>query len=158
VLTFHDSAGVPVQFENQATQCRSFRKPYFRCSLSFHSYSVIRDGDHECLFATSNNDGAAVQWADCEASGPESTSWIVTKGSAVGGGAAPSGPIKIFGNKCLDVTNGVNSDGTPLQIWTCSGGPNQNFNVNADSTITWTNSNKCVDSKLSDCDTLCEDD
>jgi len=32
-------------------------------------------------------------------------------------------------NKCLDVT-GVNSaDGTPLQLWTCTGGPNQKWTV-----------------------------
>lgn len=34
----------------------------------------------------------------------------------------------IFGNKCLDVTNGLTVDGTKLQIWTCtSGNTNQQF-------------------------------
>jgi hypothetical protein len=32
------------------------------------------------------------------------------------------GTIRIFGNKCLDVTNWVDQDGTKLQMWTCSSG------------------------------------
>jgi len=61
-------------------------------------------------------------------------------------GTGPAGQIQIFGNKCLDNTNGVNADGNLLQIWTCTAGDtNQLWNVNADSTITLSATNKCVD-------------
>jgi glucosylceramidase len=31
--------------------------------------------------------------------------------------------------KCLDVTGNNPADGTPLQIWTCTGAANQKWNV-----------------------------
>jgi len=41
------------------------------------------------------------------------------------------GAVKVFGNKCLDVTSGVNQDGTKIQIWTClPSGPNQHWDYN----------------------------
>ena len=48
--------------------------------------------------------------------------------------------------QCLDVTNGVNEDGTKLQIWTCiAGNTNQMWNANADGTYTWAGTNKYDD-------------
>jgi len=37
-------------------------------------------------------------------------------------GAGGTAPIK-----CLDVTDGVDADGTKLQLWDCNGGINQQF-------------------------------
>ncbi|KAJ7678443.1 hypothetical protein B0H14DRAFT_2423324 [Mycena olivaceomarginata] len=63
----------------------------------------------KCLTASSNVDGALVEVEDCASAGSTSQSWTV------------SGPaIQIFGNKCLDVTNGATADGTKMQIWTCA--------------------------------------
>jgi len=36
--------------------------------------------------------------------------------------------VQVFGNKCLDVTDGVNADGVKMQIWSCWGqNPNQQW-------------------------------
>ena len=61
----------------------------------------------KCLTASSNSDGAAVTLQGC--TGAAAQKWIFTGTT-----------VTVFGNKCLDVTDGKNSDGTKLQIWTCS--------------------------------------
>ena len=39
--------------------------------------------------------------------------------------------MTVYGNKCLDVTDGKNADGTKMQIWTCStNNPNQKWDYN----------------------------
>ncbi|KAJ7708044.1 ricin B lectin domain-containing protein [Mycena rosella] len=62
--------------------------------------------------------------------------------------------IQVFGDKCIDVTNGVNADGTKLQIWTCSeGNNNQLWTSLNDFTFQWSGTNKCIDlsdSKITD--------
>jgi len=61
-------------------------------------------------------------------------------------GSGLNGPIQIFGDKCLDVTDGVDADGTKLQIWTCDfANANQRWIPVSGSTITWFGENKCVD-------------
>lgn len=69
-----------------------------------------------CLTAASNNDGAIVTIESC--TGATSQKWTFTGGS-----------VQVYGNKCLDVTNGSTANGVKLQIWTCStnGNPNQQF-------------------------------
>ncbi|KAJ7268996.1 hypothetical protein C8J57DRAFT_1227753 [Mycena rebaudengoi] len=73
---------------------------------------------NKCLTAASNADGAAVIIATCTNITTLNT-WVLPQGGAVGA-------IRIFEDKCLDVTSGVNSDGTKLQIWTCASG-NTNY-------------------------------
>ncbi|KAJ7463161.1 ricin B lectin domain-containing protein, partial [Mycena latifolia] len=53
--------------------------------------------------------------------------------------------ITIFGDKCIDVTGGVNADGTKLQIWMCSGNTNQQWVSVTDSTLQWAGTDKCID-------------
>ncbi|KAF7352511.1 hypothetical protein MVEN_01216000 [Mycena venus] len=84
-----------------------------------------------CLTASSNADGAPVIIQACPP------------------GVGKPGALKIFGDKCLDVKDGVDADGTKLQIWTCaSGNTNQQW-VSAGSPgspqIVWAGKNKCVD-------------
>ncbi|KAJ7881984.1 ricin B lectin domain-containing protein [Mycena olivaceomarginata] len=60
----------------------------------------------------------------------------------------PAGPqqIKIFGDKCIDVTGGVNADGTKLQIWNCvDGNTNQLWTSLNDFTLQWSGTDKCID-------------
>lgn len=88
----------------------------------------------KCLTATSNSDGAAVIIQTCI--GASAQQWTFTNGA-----------ISVFGNMCLDVTNGANADGTKLQIWTCTdNNANQqwhyNFWVNQ---LSWKDKNKCLD-------------
>lgn len=62
----------------------------------------------KCLTAASNSDGAAVSIQTC--TGADAQKWTFTG----------SGTVTAFGDKCLDVKDGVNADGTQLQVWTCS--------------------------------------
>ncbi|KAJ7254834.1 ricin B lectin domain-containing protein [Mycena rebaudengoi] len=94
-----------------------------------------------CLSASSNVDGAAVVIQMCSAP-TAANSWVVPNGNNA------AGPLQIFGNKCLDVKDGVNADGTRLQIWTCaSGNTNQLWEPEFGSVgnIVWVGKNKCVD-------------
>ncbi|KAJ7245984.1 ricin B lectin domain-containing protein [Mycena rebaudengoi] len=67
-----------------------------------------------CLTASSNADGAPVIIHDCPVGAAPSVShtWVAAAG------VGKPGALKIFGDKCLDVKDGVNADGTKLQIWT----------------------------------------
>jgi hypothetical protein len=48
--------------------------------------------------------------------------------------------------ECIDVTGGVNADGTKLQIWTCTeGNTNQQWISVSDFTFQWSGTNKCID-------------
>ncbi|KAJ6476840.1 ricin B lectin domain-containing protein [Mycena sanguinolenta] len=94
-----------------------------------------------CLSASSNADGAAVVIEMCSAP-TAANSWVVPNGNNA------NGALQIFGDKCLDVTDGVDADGTRLQIWTCaSGNTNQLWEPEFGSVgnIFWVRTNKCVD-------------
>lgn len=72
-----------------------------------------------CLTAASNTDGAAVTIQPC--TGATSQKW-----QFVG-----NGQVQVFGNKCLDVTDGVNANAVKMQIWTCStNNANQQWDYN----------------------------
>lgn len=71
----------------------------------------------KCLTAANSN-GAPVQLETC--TGASSQKWTFKNGQ-----------VTLYsGSKCLDVVNGVNKDGTKLQVWDCgaSSGSGQNKN------------------------------
>ncbi|KAF9266440.1 carbohydrate-binding module family 13 protein [Marasmius fiardii PR-910] len=88
----------------------------------------------KCLTASSNQDGATVSISTCNSS--EGQKWTFTNGQ-----------VKVFSDKCLDVTGGNNVNGVKMQIWTCSnnGSPNQQFWYTGDLHLAWTNHGKCLD-------------
>jgi len=87
----------------------------FALQISIESSSIYLPA--KCLDAASNVDGAAVTIGNCF--NTASQQWTFSGGS-----------IKIFGNKCLDVIDGVEENGTNLQIWTCyDENTNQQFNA-----------------------------
>ncbi|KAF7358220.1 hypothetical protein MVEN_00870700 [Mycena venus] len=92
----------------------------------------------KCLSAASNADGAAVVLGDCSSANAQ---WTVPKG------AGNAGTLQIFGDKCLDVTNGVTTNGNKLQIWTCAtANTNQLFVPNGNGgTVQWSGTSKCLD-------------
>ncbi|KAF7301003.1 hypothetical protein MIND_00663700 [Mycena indigotica] len=111
-------------------------------------YATDVNNDKSCLTATANADGAAVVVGSCilgtggTGALPATQQWVTT------GGAQQAGQIRIFGDKCLDVTNGNTANGAKLQIWTCAAGNTNQQWVSSDwvtSHITWANNNKCVD-------------
>ncbi|CCA67406.1 hypothetical protein PIIN_01237 [Serendipita indica DSM 11827] len=59
-----------------------------------------------------------------------------------------NGQVTMYGGSmCLDVTDGVNADGTKLQIWQCyQGSANQAWYYNFwDNSLQWTGKGKCMD-------------
>ncbi|WP_250301667.1 RICIN domain-containing protein [Streptomyces sp. A 4/2] len=50
-------------------------------------------------------------------------------------GNSSSGSITGTGGKCVDITGGNSADGTPLELWTCSGGDMQNWVLAGDGTV-----------------------
>ena len=51
----------------------------------------------------------------------------------------------VYGNKCLDASGQGTANGTAVIIWDCNGQPNQQWNLNAGSTITGVASGLCLD-------------
>ncbi|KAG7091228.1 hypothetical protein E1B28_010279 [Marasmius oreades] len=107
-------------------------------------------GKQGCICASDNADGAPVVAHDCNTEDVSKHSWELTLTASENEERGPQ-QLKVFGNKCLDVKDGVNQDGTKLQIWTCSDkNPNQQwipvdgvlFN---DFTFQWAGTNKCID-------------
>ncbi|GAA4613023.1 RICIN domain-containing protein [Actinoallomurus liliacearum] len=62
-----------------------------------------------------------------------------------GGGSTAVGVLRGVGsNRCLDVPNGSQTDGTFLQIWDCNGGAGQQWTLNASNELT-VYGTKCLD-------------
>ncbi|KAJ7157674.1 ricin B lectin domain-containing protein [Mycena crocata] len=104
--------------------------------------SFFNAGIQGCLSVGENADGEPVVIHDCNTEALDLQDWNAT--FAIRGNTAPS-PITIFGNKCLDVPNGANALGTKLQIWTCSGGPNQKWVNTLGAQFQWSGTDKCID-------------
>ena len=108
-----------------------------------------------CLTAADNADGAKVVIRKC--AGTANQKWVFQNGGVV-----------VHNNKCLDVVEGVNQDGTKLQVWSCGTNPNANQRFNFDVSsihgsldcvrnadryqhqlwskrLTWAGKNKCVE-------------
>jgi Ricin-type beta-trefoil lectin domain len=87
----------------------------------------------KCLAASSNANGAAVEIEDC-VSGAASQLWTVTGFN-----------LQIYGNKCLDDTNGVTTNGQKMQIWTCNSGNSNQQWLTTGGTIQLEGTSKCLD-------------
>ncbi|CAK5270091.1 unnamed protein product [Mycena citricolor] len=98
----------------------------------------------QCITASSNADGAALVIDNCDTvNSPASQEWSFSPFTRQNSGPQP---IKVFGNKCIDVTNGVKANGTKLQIWTCAAGnTNQQWISATDSTLRLNGTNMCID-------------
>ena len=100
-------------------------------------WSLLWSTALRCLVVPSNTDGQQVNLIPCPRDLTPNTTFTLTAGSAPQDGAdfarGPVTQLQIYGDKCVDVTDGVNAEGTALQIWTCdaqNANPNQRFNVN----------------------------
>ncbi|KAJ7831154.1 ricin B lectin domain-containing protein [Mycena olivaceomarginata] len=87
-----------------------------------------------CLTAPTNANGGVVVVQPCD--GSTSQLWTAI-GSA----------LVVYGDMCLDVTNGNTANGTKLQIWACTPGDvnQQLFYNSAHESIVWASENLCVD-------------
>lgn len=76
--------------------------------------------------------GTPLVLAKCDGSSEQA--WMLVQGT-----------LRIFGNLCADVTDGVNKDGTRLQLWDCSPGNNNQKWTESDKALAWTGKKKCID-------------
>ncbi|KAJ7133277.1 ricin B lectin domain-containing protein [Mycena epipterygia] len=105
--------------------------------------SFFNAGIQGCISVADNADGEPLVIHDCNTETLANQDWEAT--FAFKGDTSPS-PITIFGGeKCIDVTGGVNALGTKLQIWTCTGGPNQQWVGTLGNTFRWSGTDKCID-------------
>ncbi|EAU85094.1 macrofage activating glycoprotein [Coprinopsis cinerea okayama7 len=90
--------------------------------------------DNKCLTATADHDAAPVVIQPC--TGAPSQKWTFTEGT-----------VRVFHNKCLDVIDGADRDGTKLQIYTCAPhNPNQHWYYNKwENKLEWNGRGKCVE-------------
>jgi hypothetical protein len=100
-----------------------------------NQYIHLIDNYEKCLAAASDVNGAAVEIEDC-AIGPGDGRQIWTVSGST---------LQVFGNMCLDVTDGATANGTPLQIWECTAGnTNQEWKLSG-STIQRSGEDSCLD-------------
>ncbi|MEU9951962.1 lectin [Streptomyces sp. NPDC047939] len=66
---------------------------------------------------------------------PARTSATFTWAGTQSGADASSGALSGPGGKCLDATGNTGADGTPVQIWDCTGAANQRWTVQGDGSI-----------------------
>jgi hypothetical protein len=116
-------------------------------SIDVTNHSLVLAAGSPCIQAQGNYDGAPVVIGDCGTFNSANVTWTVVNGGATVPRYGPYTQIKIFGDKCLDVTEGGDWDGNKLQIWTCyEGSANQMWQANTDETIKWAGHNRCVES------------
>lgn len=89
----------------------------------FQGKNIIEPGSREgiCLTAEGLDNGASVDIQPCNVLANQG--WLFTGGT-----------VTIFnGTKCLDVKDGVDADGTPIQLWDCiEGNTNQQWYYTTD--------------------------
>ncbi|KAF9261596.1 hypothetical protein L218DRAFT_961383 [Marasmius fiardii PR-910] len=112
-------------------------------AFQIQSNNPAFQGRQGCISASSNADGASVVIHDCATEDNSNHDWDFSRFTRVNSGPQP---LKVFGNKCLDVKDGRNADGTKLQIWSCAdGNTNQQWISVTDLTFQWAGTNKCID-------------
>ena len=96
--------------------------------------SPFHDLTTKILTSFSNSNGSPVVITDC--TGSNDQLWTFKNGAVTAYG----------GTKCLDATDGVNSNGVKLQIWDCwPSSVNQQWWWTGDNHLAWTNHGRCVD-------------
>ncbi|KAJ7258100.1 ricin B lectin domain-containing protein [Mycena haematopus] len=107
-------------------------------------------GIQGCIAVANNTDGEPLIIHNCNTEPLPNQDWqvIFWYPQEEEGSAENAGPeqITVFGDKCIDVPNGVNENGVKLQIWTCAAGnTNQQWISVTDSTFQWNGTDKCID-------------
>src|SRR3954464_15394986 len=95
--------------------------------------AIVGSQSGRCVTAPSPSAGTQVQLQDC-AQQPGQT-WTYTAGKQ----------LQTSGNLCLDANGGGTGNGTTVIVWSCNGQSNQQWNVNANGTVTGVQSGLCVD-------------
>jgi lysophospholipase L1-like esterase len=93
---------------------------------------IVGTQSGRCVDVPNTTNGTQTQLWDC---GAANQSWTHTA----------TRQLVFNGGKCLDAANRGSANGTQVIIWDCNGQANQQWNVNADGTVTGVQSNLCLD-------------
>ncbi|KAJ7741854.1 ricin B lectin domain-containing protein [Mycena metata] len=136
VFILSAAAQLPGQGEIQSLSPAFFDAGFQGC-ISAPQTNI--NGPALVIYDCNNEDFAFKEWHlsffDKESAGPQPITTVENE-------------CTIFDNDshmCIDVTGGVNVDGTKLQICTCTGGPNQQWISVNDFTLQWSGTDKCID-------------
>ncbi|KAF7343887.1 hypothetical protein MVEN_01677400 [Mycena venus] len=115
-----------------------------RLQIQSMNNAFYNAGIQGCIAVAENADGEPLIIHDCNTESDLAVQdWEISFYTRENAGPQQ---IKVFGDKCIDVKDGVNADGTKLQIWTCTdGNKNQLWTSVKDNTLQWSGTNKCID-------------
>ncbi|KOV85305.1 arabinofuranosidase catalytic domain-containing protein [Nocardia sp. NRRL S-836] len=94
---------------------------------------IVGDQSGRCVDVPGTANGTQVQLADCQSADRQRFTRTV------------DGRLQVHGTKCLDANGQGTANGTQVIIWDCHGGANQQWNVNANGTVTGVQSGLCLD-------------
>jgi len=99
------------------------------------SGEIVGSASGRCVDVPGNTQNAGTQVELWDCNGGTNQQWTATT----------AGELRVYGNSCLDAANQGTSAGTKVDIYSCTGGSNQKWTLNADGTITGTQSGLCLD-------------
>ncbi|ACU73770.1 Glycoside hydrolase family 59 [Catenulispora acidiphila DSM 44928] len=99
------------------------------------SGEIIGSGSGRCVDVpnASQTQGTQVELWDCN--GGTNQQWTATAANE----------LRVYGSDCLEAAGQGTATGTKVDIWPCTGATNQKWTLNADGTITGTQSTLCLD-------------
>ncbi|KAK1233369.1 hypothetical protein PQX77_003478 [Marasmius sp. AFHP31] len=100
-------------------------------------------GTQGCIAASSKSAGASVVIHGCNTGDASNYIWEYDTSIRV----PDNRQIKLSGTDlCVDVKDGINADGTKLQLWTCTeGNSNQDWAQRGGNLWQWVGTTKCID-------------
>jgi hypothetical protein len=96
---------------------------------------IVGTGSGRCVDVPNQSQTNGTQVALWDCNGGANQQWTSTS----------AGELRVYGGDCLDASGQGTSAGTKVDIWTCNGGANQKWTLNANGTITGTQSGLCLD-------------
>ncbi|MGC4897185.1 ricin-type beta-trefoil lectin domain protein [Micromonospora sp. DT31] len=102
---------------------------------TYQNVQLVGAGSGRCLDVPNGSatNGVQVQIYDCWGGTPQRFTYTAGK------------QLQVLGNKCLDASGRGTANGTNVIIWDCTGQPNQQWNLNANGTISGVQSGRCLD-------------
>jgi hypothetical protein len=97
--------------------------------------TIAGAGSGRCVDVPNQSQTAGTQVELWDCNGGSNQQWTSTS----------AGELRVYGGDCLDASGQGTSPGTKVDIWTCNGAANQKWTLNANGTITGTQSGLCLD-------------
>ncbi|WUH89550.1 ricin-type beta-trefoil lectin domain protein [Streptomyces sp. NBC_00433] len=97
--------------------------------------TIVGAGSGRCVDVPGQSQTSGTQVALWDCNGGTNQQWTSTS----------AGELRVYGGTCLDASGQGTSPGTKVDIWTCTGGANQKWTLNANGTITGSQSGLCLD-------------